>query len=386
MLSFRRSLQPRLSDVARHWAKRLSAVTRILWGAAIVGGLAVLSAGPASAHSAAGSPSSNYVTVLDAVKPADPGFRVSVIESGSRLQITWLSGAVLIVEGYESDPYLRIGPNGVEENRQSPATYINRTRQGLDTPPATINPDGPPEWVKVSSQPVARFHDHRIHYMGSVPPQNVLDDPTKRQEVQPAFAIAVHRGDMSVSPSVITGRVVWVPGPSPVASYIAAGVIASVLAMVAVWAGVIQSRRTIARVVVMVAMLALVGCDMAHLIGIAGGVKGGSFISRLVSIGYASIAAWIMAIVAIILLLRRREDAMYLATFAAGLMTLVGGVADLGILSKTSVVFLWSPSMARVLVALTLGFGIGIVVAGVLLTRPAKPSQPDPQNDLTLAV
>ncbi len=364
-------------------AKRL---TRLASCIAMISVLMVCFAMPASAHSAAGSPSSNYVTVLDSVEPADPGFRVSVIESGSRLQITWLNGPVLIVEGYESDPYLRIGPNGVEENRQSPATYINRTRQGLDSPPATINPDGPPEWVKVSSRPVARFHDHRIHYMGSVPPPRVVENPRKRQEVQPAFMLAVHRGSLATAPSIISGRVFWVPGPSPMPSYAIAAGLAAIIAAVATWAGVRQERRPLARIVVMVATLALVACDVAHLVGIAGGVQGGSFVGRLVSIGYASIAAWSMAIIAIVLLIRGREDAMYLVTFAAGLMALVGGVADLGILSKSSVVFLWSPSLARLLVAMTLGLGVGVVIAGVLLTRPVKPAEAESQTDLNLAV
>jgi hypothetical protein len=358
---------------------------RVLRTLAIICGLMILPATPASAHSAAGSPSSNFVTSIDSVKPADPGFRVLVIEAGSRLQITWLNGPALIVEGYENDPYLRIGPNGVEENRQSPATYINRTRQGLDSPPATINPDGPPEWVNVSSQPVARFHDHRIHFMGSVLPQRILDDPKLRQPVQPPFMISVHRGSMGAVPSVITGRVEWVPGPSPVPSYVLAAALGAVLAAVATWAGVRAARRPFARSVVMVATLVLVICDVVHLVGIAGGVAGGSFFGRVISIGYASIAAWVMAVIAIVLLVRGREDAMYLITFAAGLMTLVGGVADIGILSKTSVVFLWSSSLARLVVALTLGIGVGIVVAGVLLTRPVKPTEVGSQPDVSLA-
>jgi hypothetical protein len=335
--------------------------------------LMICSAGPASAHSAAGSPSSNYVTTLDGVRPATNAFKVAVIESGSRLEVTWLSGPPLIVEGYENDPYLRIGPAGVEQNSQSPAVYINRTRQGTDSPPESINPDGPAVWVKVSSTPIARFHDHRIHYMGSVPPPKVSDDPSTRQLVQP-FEIKVHPGTLDAVPVLITGRVEWVPGPSAGRYFAIAAVLALVLAGVALWAGIRLDRRPIARTLTMVAAFALMTVDIVHLVGIAGGVQGGSLFARLVSIGYASIAAWLMTMIALVLLVRKREDALYLITFAAGLITLVGGVADIGILSKSSVVFLWAAPIARAVVASTLGLGIGVVAAGVLLTRPVKTS------------
>ncbi len=322
----------------------------------------------AGAHSAEGSPSSNYHTTIDSISPSPKGFAVRVVERGSRLEVRWLSGPPLIVEGYNDDPYLRIGPDGVSENRQSTAVYTNRTRDGTGAIP-DVNSDGPPEWVNISAEPVARFHDHRIHYMGSVPPDKVLESPKKRQLVQ-EFEILIHRGEMGTETTKVVGRVEWIPSPSPMPALVAAGVVAVLIAAAAAWAGVRHDRRPLARRLTIIALTALVIVDVVHLIGIAGGVEGGSIIGRMISIGYASLAAWIVSLVAIVLLLRRNDDAMYLVTFAAALMTLVGGVADLGILSKSSVVFLWSPNVARFAVAATLGLGIGIVIAGVLLTRP----------------
>ena len=116
----------------------------------------------------------------------------------------------------------------------------------------------------------------------------------------------------------------------------------------------------------------LVAVDAVHLAGIAGGVLGGSVVGRFLSVGWASVAAWIMVVVAVVLLVRGRDDALYLLTFAGGTITLVGGMADLTVLSRSSVVFAYSITLARTVVALTLGLGVGLVVASVLLTRPLQ--------------
>jgi hypothetical protein len=338
-------------------------------------GLLLVGAAPVSAHSAEGSPSSNYSTTIDSVVPTPVGFSARVIERGNRMEVRWISGSAIIVEGYEDEPYLRIGPNGVEENRQSSATYTNQSRNGTESIPSDLEPDGPPEWKVVSVEPVARFHDHRAHFMGSVPPPLVLRSPGDRQLVQD-FTIKIRPVEGEGGSTLIVGRVEWIPSPSKTPLLAFAAVLALVLAGIAAFAGVRAERRHPVTAVMMISLVGLVIVDVLHLIGIAGGVIGGSVLGRIVNIGYASIAAWMMSLVAIVLLLQRREDAMYLLTFAAGLMTLVGGVADLNILSRSSVVFLWSDVVARVLVAATLGLGIGLVVAGVLLTRPVRSANP----------
>lgn len=342
-------------------------------------GLLLVGASPSSAHSAEGSPSSNYSTTIDSVAPTPSGFAVRVIERGNRIEVRWISGPAIIIEGYEEEPYLRIGPNGVEENRQSSATYTNQSRNGTESIPSDLEPDGPAEWKAVSAEPVARFHDHRAHFMGSVPPPLVLRSRGERQLVQD-FSITIRPAGGEGVSTLVIGRVEWIPSPSKTPFLVLAAGLALVLSGFAAVAGVRAERRQPATVVVMVALLALVIVDVFHLIGIAGGVVGGSVLVRVVNIGYSSIAAWIMSIVSIVLLLKRREDAMYLLTFAAGTMTLVGGVADLSILSRSSVVFWWSDVSARFLVAATLGLGIGLVVAGVLLTRPVRSVSPEGQS------
>ena len=112
----------------------------------------------------------------------------------------------------------------------------------------------------------------------------------------------------------------------------------------------------------------LVVVDAVHLLGIAFGVKGGSGLGRVVSIGWVSVAAWIIALLTIVALRRHRLDALYVAVFAAGIVTLVGGLSDLGVLSSSSLPFAFSNGVARASIALTLGIGIATVISGVMLT------------------
>ncbi|MDQ1507083.1 MAG: dye decolorizing peroxidase, partial [Actinomycetota bacterium] len=125
-----------------------------------------VAAAPASAHSVSGVSASNYHTHLTGVTPEVAGLEVKVIEAGSRLQVTNHTGQEVVVLGYKDEPYLRIGPDGVFQNKLSPATYINQTRKGNQPPAsATDAKVGDTDWEKVSSSPVARWHDHRIHWM-----------------------------------------------------------------------------------------------------------------------------------------------------------------------------------------------------------------------------
>ena len=331
-----------------------------------------LGAGSASAHSAANSPSSDYVSALRSVVPATSRFSVRVVEAGSRLELTWRSGGSIIVEGYDAEPYLRLTSAGVEENLRSTATYANRTRAGSQLIPDDADPAAPPKWSRISTQPVARFHDHRIHWMGATRPPVVAQSPGRIHHIQD-WTVVVRDGEQGgASTWKVNGTLDWIPGPSPSVPLAGAAALAAGLVAAALWAGRAPIRRRAMRVPVMIVASVLVAVDAVHLAGIAGGVLGGSVVGRFLSVGWASVAAWIMVVVAVVLLVRGRDDALYLLTFAGGTITLVGGMADLTVLSRSSVVFAYSITLARTVVALTLGLGVGLVVASVLLTRPLQ--------------
>ena len=302
-------------------------------------------------------------------QPSTDSFTIGVIEATSRVELRWHSGPVVEVPDYDGYPYLRVGPDGVVENQQSFAVYLNRDRNGATTVPENLKPEGAPQWKRISSEPVARWHDHRVHWMGTVRPDRVVQRPAERQVVQP-FTVDVRQGSATFR---VSGTLEWVPGPSPLPYLLRAAASGLALLALALWVGLRPDRRDAARIVVAVSCVALVMADAVHLVGIAFGIRGttSQALARMVSVGFVSMLAWIVLLVASVLLLRRRFDAFYLVVLGAGLVALIGGLADVGVLSRTSAPFAFPVWTLRILVTLTIGLGAGLGVAAVLLTRRA---------------
>lgn len=317
----------------------------------------------AEAHAATNTPASNYVSRVLNVTPAAKGFSVKVVEAGNRLEVRWRSGTEIVINDYDDHPYLRIGPTGAFENRQSNASYLNRDRRGATTIPPGLRPDGPPEWRKLSASSVVRFHDHRIHWMGTSPPPQVAAARGRENLIQ-MWEVPINQGK---TPFVVSGDLRWVPGPSPIPPLAAAGAL-GLLSVGAVALSASRGRARLASTLFSVMLGAVVVVDAIHLFGIAFGVKGGSGFGRVVSIGWVSLAAWVPALLTIVALRWQRMDALYVGVFAAGIMTLVGGLSDISILSSSSLPFAFSNGVARASIALTLGLGIATVVTGVILT------------------
>jgi hypothetical protein len=346
--------------------------------------LVCLTASRADAHAAGNTPASNYVSRVISVKPATTTFTVKTIEAGARLEVRWKSGPELAIADYDGYPYLRVGPQGVFENQQSNAVYLNATRSGGGRIPDGLNPAGPPEWKKISDGTVARFHDHRAHYMGTEPPPEVRAAKNRPHLVQ--------RNDVEITQGgtthVVDVEVRWKPGPSPFPLLAVASIVAvASLALVVVNAKAGRARSAIG--VFSALLVVLVVVDAVHLFGIAFGVRGGSGLSRVLSIGWASLAAWAVVGVSIALLLRQKFDALYACVFAAGVITLVGGLSDISVLSSSSVPFAFANGVARMSISLTLALGIAAIVAGVLLTgspigqRNTDASSVEPSDELT---
>lgn len=334
-----------------------------------------LAAGPADAHSASNTPASNYVSRVVSITPKPAGWSAKVIEAGNRLQVSWKSGAELSIPDYDGHPYLRVGPDGVFENTQSNATYLNADRQGATTIPDGLNPEGPPTWRRISTGHVARFHDHRIHWMGSAPPSQVQRDRGRVHKIED-WEVPLTQGSENFT---IRGDKRWVPGPSPVLPLALAGAIG----LVGAAASVVLARKRGLRAgfaPFAAMLLGLVVVDAIHLFGIAFGVQGGSGFLRALGIGWASVLAWVLAIGSLVMLARKRHDALYVCVFAAGIITLVGGLSDLSVLSSSSVPYAYGVGLARIAIALTLGLGVGVVIAGVFLTGIREPVAEGPDN------
>ena len=66
-----------------------------------------------------------------------------ILQFGDELELVNETSTEVVVPGYSDEPYLRIGPDGVWRNANSPATYINLDRFArVDVPGARRGPGG----------------------------------------------------------------------------------------------------------------------------------------------------------------------------------------------------------------------------------------------------
>ena len=321
-------------------------------------------AGPAFAHTVAGTGATNYKTTLT-LRPSIDLLRVKVIEAGSRFQASYTgkSAEPVYVLGYEEEQYLRIDKHGVFENLRSPATYINKTRNGTN-PPSDADPRAKPVWHKISSGHVARWHDHRIHFMGGITPPQVRAAPGKEHVIQPDWKIEFTQGTLKTAAE---GTLIWEPGPSAAPFLILALGLGALI--------VVFSRRANPFLPVAVATGLLIVIDIVHslAIGFANAGTVWTQIGRTLSGATVSIPAWIVGAGAVYFLTRKRVDGFFAAVFAGLIVAVVGGIADSTVLSRSVVPFALSAGLARVIVAASLGMGVGIAVASALAIRQLEP-------------
>lgn len=317
-----------------------------------------ISAVPASAHSVSGQSATNLQTHLRSVTPAVPGLQVKVVESGSRLEVRNTTGREVVVLGYKDEPYLRIGPDGVFQNRLSPATYINQTREGKEpTEAARKAKVGDTDWEKISSEPLARWHDHRIHWMSPNDPPEARAEPGKRHVINAEWVVPLRSGAEAIA---VTGDLVWEPGPSALPWY--------VLIAVLIAAVVLLGRGPGWAAGLAAATGALVAVDVFHVLGLglanAGGL--GYQLGKAMSGSPFAVVGWAVGLLAIVWLLRRGSDGLPLAALAGLEIALIGGISDINALSRSEVPFGFSAGLARLAVAASIGLGFGVAIAAAL--------------------
>jgi hypothetical protein len=336
---------------------------RLLIGSALALLLVVLVARPAEAHGPGGGAAGNYETRLTSVEPTVPGVTLTVIETGDRLQLTNETDQDVIVLGYEGEPYLRVGSDGVFENTRSPATYLNQNLTSDVAVPATADPTAEPEWRKVSSGTRARWHDHRAHWMGTNDPPQVEQAPNERHVVIEDFEIPMRHGDDDI---VATGDVLYVPPPSPLLWFVLA-------TAVCVGGGLIGLTRWWRVAGCGLVVLVLVTASISAL-GI-GFLTPGSTSERLADTLGDSVYVPVLLLCAVVAIVMVARD----HPFAPGFLILVGavgaffgGLLQAPMLTNSVVPSALSSGAARLTTSLTLGFGAALVALGAarLLREP----------------
>jgi len=312
--------------------------------------------GRADAHGVGGTKPRNYRTQVLPGSPGIPGVTVRSIDLGDRLELTNRSAATITVLGYEGEPYLRIGPDGTFENVRSPATAINKTVTPTGPPPATADPAAAPEWHKVSDAPVARWHDHRAHWLGGEPAV-VRNEPNQRHVVM-RWNVPLLR-DGAPAPA-IEGTVTWIPPTSPwpwVLGALAMTVTLTILVRTRVW-----------RAAWMVALVGIAASEIAAMIGTFQ-FSTASFVQR----GFANVynfAGLVLAIATLAVVARKTRSGATPMVLVTGLVVFVGtGIPGFIELSASELPTSLPTAIGRMLVMSALGLGLGLAVGAAQFLR-----------------
>ena len=149
--------------------------------AALLAAVALATCVPAAAHGGGGS---RYRSAVTRIAPATPGLTAKVVQGDDQVQITNTSNKVVMVLGYENEPYLRFRPGGqVDVNVLSPAYSLNLTRYGNVKLPPNADSKAAPRWRPVRTEGTYTWHDHRIHWMSTIDPPVVRDARGSRHHV-----------------------------------------------------------------------------------------------------------------------------------------------------------------------------------------------------------
>lgn len=348
----------------------------------------VLLAGPAAAHPGDSPSADNYSARLSSVSPALPdGVTVQIVEFGNRLRLTNSSDLTVTVPGYEAEPYLRIGPDGVARNDNSPATYLNQTRDGTTPLPERADAGAEPEWRAMTDETTYDWHDHRTHWMlDSLPPQ-VVSDPDGEQRII-EWTIPLLIGSQTYE---VSGVLDWTPPPPGWVSYLLV-VGFFVVGFVAGWWPVL-SRRSTRGSSGRGSAARLLGVRPAVLsawllIPAAAGSIWHVLSTPLVQGPTSSVVYGLLVVVAPMVLalglvgfalraaLRGRAASIYLQAMA-GWLFVIEGVPDLDVLFRTNVAAAGSAWLTRIAVALLVGLGGGLAIGaiGLLRARRRRPSR-----------
>lgn len=178
-------------------------------------GMVVLTAAPALAHGSSGPDATNFISNIDRVSgegdaSALEGVAWAILGNDAMVQVENRTAEELLVEGYSGEPYLRIGPDGVFENKHSPAAYLNSDRFASVEVPKEAAAEAEPEWERVSDESTYSWHDHRAHWMSADLPPQVADSDAGVVNVFD-WSIPFSLDSMTFA---VEGNLKWVrPGP-----------------------------------------------------------------------------------------------------------------------------------------------------------------------------
>jgi hypothetical protein len=354
--------------MARHrppWPPRPATRQRVAGQAALAAALVALAitatVRPALAHGPDRTLATNYQTRVLGVEPPVPGLAVRTVDAGQRLELTNTTGREVVVLGYAGEPYLRVGPGGVFENQRSPSGWLGNTGVVASAPAAAGASHSPPAWRRVHDGPMVAWHDRRVHWTGPEDPPQVRAAPRRVHLVVPRWRVGLRDGDRVVA---VVGDLRWVPPPWPWPLPAAAAL--ALLSLVAA-----RHRRWPPLLAGLTALL--VAADVAHTAG-GWAATTGSLHDKLGG-SAVSVAAWLAGLAAIWRLVGRDPGRAVLPLLLAALgVAMVSGLGRLSSVTRSQLAVALPDPLARGLLAVSIGLGIGLAVAALLRVRslPAR--------------
>ncbi len=195
--------------MTRHRAPLLLTLAVAAAAALTVGPVAT----PASAHGGDGLTQ----PVIDQLSPLPPGITIQVAYSVNyEMLVGNRTPQVITFLADSGEPFLRIGPAGVEGNFASPTFYASNAPEGLSQfpPEAKPGPGVTPSWRKISAQPEWGWYDHRLHPTVSYVPPAIVK--ANQPAVLGTWRIPFRVGDGAGQPGEVKGRFEFRP---PTGSY-----------------------------------------------------------------------------------------------------------------------------------------------------------------------
>jgi hypothetical protein len=210
--------------------KVLRRASRVALAALLLGGL---TAGPAMAAEDSSPDAAYYESSVTAIQPAVPGLELRVRSEDGHLTLVNHTGKTVTVVGYGGEDYLRIAPNGAEENSNSLTSAINASPSldKLSSAGAATSAAQPPKWVKRGEQPTTTWRDYRVLWTNKQRPPIVETAPHSEHKVF-SWAVQLKVGSQ---PVLVLGDVRWTGAPWETTTQLV--LIAVVLAaiLLAVW-------------------------------------------------------------------------------------------------------------------------------------------------------
>ncbi len=314
--------------------------------------LVAAAASPAAAHATGGPQPSDFTTVVHGVTPNLAGVSVRAIDLGAKLELRNDSPVDVTVLGYEGEPYLRVGPSGVFENTRSPAVFLNRSNIITVAAPRQYDAHAAPQWRRLSAGHLARWHDHRSHWMGNNNPPVVAHDPHHSHVLIKNWGVPLVANGKRFR---ISGDVVWSPGPSPWPWLLGA-------LLIAVGLGAVARRRRLAwglvpLLVVYLAVNARVIVGTWHWYAAPA-------LSRLGATGYEWFS-FLAVLGALLVIVRKGIHAAAPMLLVAGVFVFLGsGLANVLSLARAHVPSDLTPGADRAAIMFAIGLGAGLIAIG----------------------